>query len=104
MKDLERNFKQSLDKLNKVKPSKFHPDKQTLLQQQKDLKEKAQFYLETQNWDYQKALKEYKLDLKGQTVMELIQYNKKHSKKSQFKITEDGKIIKIKKEDKCTVF
>ena len=71
---------------------------------QKELKEKARFYLETQEWNYQKALKEYKLDLKGQTVMELMQYNKKKGKKSQFKIEEDGKIIKLKKEEKCAIF
>ena len=60
--------------------------------------------METQDWDFQKALKEYKLDLRGQTVMELIQYNKKNAKNKQFKIGEDGKITKLNKGEKCSIF
>lgn len=69
MLNIDRTFNQNLAKINKKLA-------QNNMKNGKVRKEQAKFYLENNKWKVDDALKQYKLDLRGQTVFELYKYNK----------------------------
>lgn len=76
--------------------------------------EKAKIYMEMFNDDYAKALKEFKLDLRGQVIQDLHKYNLRTGQNNQYRISEKGEVVKLvkkvnnkkkKKKDKdCNIF